>query len=160
MSKHEYRFASARRLPGRLPDHVRGALEAIFGEPVEGVRIRPQSFYARLHFGASATTRRNRILLRGPLEVFLLNPDLMLHEYFHVLRQWAPRRLSIWAYLIESLRRGYWDNVFEVEARAFVAEHLPRFKALLASAEQRLAMPMAGSQGDQHHSDDQRRGGR
>ena len=82
------------------PDALRAALEEIFGERVNHVRVMENSLYARLHFGARATTRRNRILLRDSAAAFWRDPDLVLHEYFHVLRQWQPRRLTIWRYVV------------------------------------------------------------
>ena len=118
---------SAQQPPGPL----RAALQEIFGEPVDHVRVIEHSLYARLHFGARATTRRNRILLRDSAAAFWRDPDLVLHEYFHVLRQWQPRRLTIWRYVVESLRRGYWLNRFEIEARQFAATHSPRLQRLL-----------------------------
>jgi hypothetical protein len=111
---------------------LRAALYEIFGAPVDHVRVIEHSFYARLHLGARATTRRNRILLRDSAAAFWSDPDLVLHEYFHVLRQWQPRRLTIWRYVVESLRRGYWLNRFEIEAREFAATHTPRLQELLA----------------------------
>ena len=116
----------------RPPESLRAALQEIFGEPVDHVRVIEHSLYARLHFGARATTRRNRILLRDSAAAFWRDPDLVLHEYFHVLRQWQPRRLTIWRYVVESLRRGYWLNRFEIEARQFAATHSPRLQRLLA----------------------------
>jgi hypothetical protein len=89
------------------------------------------SLYARLHCGARATTRRNRILLRDPAQGFWSDPELVLHEYFHVIRQWQPRRLTIWRYLLECVSHGYWNNHFEIEARAFAALHCERFVRLL-----------------------------
>lgn len=121
--------ARARRVP---PQPLRAALQEIFGAPVDHVRVIEHSFYARLHLGARATTRRNRILLRDSAAAFWSDPDLVLHEYFHVLRQWQPRRLTIWRYVFESLRRGYWLNRFEIEAREFAATHTPRLQELLA----------------------------
>jgi Domain of unknown function (DUF4157) len=114
------------------PEPVRIALHEIFGEPVDHVRVIEHSFYARLHFGARATTRRNRILLRDSAAAFWRDPDLVLHEYFHVLRQWQPRRLTIWRYLVESFRRGYWLNRYEIEARQFAAMHVSKLQKLLA----------------------------
>jgi Domain of unknown function (DUF4157) len=114
----------------RPPEPLRAALQEIFGEPIDHVRVIEHSFYARLHFGARATTRRNRILLRDSAAAFWRDSDLVLHEYFHVLRQWQPRRLTIWRYVVESLRRGYWLNRFEIEARQFAATHAARLLAL------------------------------
>lgn len=95
------------------------------------VAIIERSMYARLHVGAQATTRRSRILLRGAAADFWKDPELVLHEYFHVLRQWQPRRLTVWRYLLEWLRHGYWHNRYEVEARAFAASHRHAFEALI-----------------------------
>lgn len=102
---------------------IAAGLRDIFGEPVEHVRVIEHSIYARMHVGARATTRRNRILLRGSAEEFWQDPELVLHEYFHVLRQWQPRRLTIIKYVSEWLRHGYWHNCYEIEARAFAAQH-------------------------------------
>lgn len=114
-----------------LPPHVAGALARVFGEPVGHVRIVEHSRYARLHVGMRATTRPGRILLAMPGDDFVRDPELVLHEYFHVLRQWQPRRLTRVRYLLESLRRGYRDNRYELEANAFVAENASRFRRLL-----------------------------
>ncbi|MDY6944308.1 MAG: DUF4157 domain-containing protein [Pseudomonadota bacterium] len=105
------------------PANIAAGLRDIFGQPVEHVRVIEYSFYARLHFGARATTRPGRILLRGSAADFWSDPELVLHEYFHVVRQWQPRRLTIWKYLKESARNGYWHNSYEIEARAFAAAH-------------------------------------
>jgi Domain of unknown function (DUF4157) len=113
------------------PPQMRHALEQLFGEPVEHVRIHERSLYARLHIGARATTRRNRILLRHSAEHFWNDPELVLHEYFHVLRQWQPRRLSLLKYVVECARHGYWQNRFEIEARVFARTQRDRFVALL-----------------------------
>jgi hypothetical protein len=43
----------------------------------------------------------------------------MLHEYYHVLKQWETGALTIPRYLVETAVRGYWKNRFEVEARGF-----------------------------------------
>lgn len=124
-----------RHSPNQAPPvHIRAALQEIFGERVDHVRIVENSLYARMHFGARATTRRNRILLRDSAAAFWRDPDLVLHEYFHVLRQWQPRRLTIWRYVAESSKRGYWLNRFEIEAREFAAAHRDRLRSLLARA--------------------------
>lgn len=122
-------------MPGRrvpLPTSLRAALAELFGPEVDAVQIVERSWYARFHGRIVATTRRRRIYLRGSAEQFFANPEVVLHEYFHVLRQWEPRELSILRYVLEWLRRGYWDNRFEVEAREFAADQLHRFRALLS----------------------------
>lgn len=117
-----------------IPQPIAAALEDIFCESVTHVRVIEHSRYAQLHLGARATTRRARILLAGSAANFWRDPDLLLHEYFHVLRQWQPRRLTIARYLIECARHGYWWNVYEIEARTFAATHTPRLRKLLAAS--------------------------
>jgi hypothetical protein len=114
-----------------MPERLRASLIALLGEAVDDVEIVERSWYARLHFGARATTRRNRILLRGSADEFFADPALVLHEYFHVLRQWNVGRLSMLAYVNEWLRRGYWANRYERQARRFVDLRLAAFRELL-----------------------------
>jgi hypothetical protein len=124
------------KLPARAepPATVRVALLEIFGRGVDRVVVVEHSWYARAHVGMAATTRRRRIYLRGSAGQFYANPELVLHEYFHVLHQWEVRALTRVGYLVESLRRGYHQNCFEVEARAFAAAHLQRYAKALARA--------------------------
>lgn len=116
-----------------LPAQLRASLAELFGEEVDDVEIVEQSWYARLHLGARAVTRRNRILLRGSREEFFADPALVLHEYFHVLRQWNAGRLSVAAYLREWVRSGYWLNRYERQARRFVDLRLAAFRELLGA---------------------------
>jgi hypothetical protein len=104
-----------------LPQTVSAALEAVFAESVDGVIVIENSLYARAHLGMCATTRPNRILLAIGAAEFVANPELLLHEYCHVIRQWRPGHLTRSRYLLESARCGYWENRFEREARAFAA---------------------------------------
>lgn len=113
------------------PATIDAALREIFGEPIAHVRVIERSRYCALHLGARATTRKSLILLRHSARDFWADHDLILHEYFHVLRQWQPGRLTIWRYLVESIRHGYWENCFEREARAFAAAHRDRLRRLL-----------------------------
>jgi hypothetical protein len=137
----------------RLPDCVRVALEGILGAPVGHVHIIEHSLWARLHGRAVATTRRNRIYLRGSAEDFFGNASLMLHEYCHVILQWQPGRLTVARYLVECLRRGYWGNRFEIEAREFAARHVAALHGQLGtSAEQGLAAVQAASDEHQHRA--------
>ena len=117
-----------------LPPAIAACLEDIFGTTVVHVRIFEYSLFARLHFRAVATTRRRRIYLRGSASEFFENPWLMLHEYCHVLKQWEPRSLSTPRYLAECLRRGYWSNRFEVEAREFADANLFRVQSRLRNS--------------------------
>jgi hypothetical protein len=112
--------------PVNLPAELSAPLEALFGTSVQHVQIIENSLFARLHGRALATTRRRRIYLRGSAAEFFDNPWLMLHEYCHVLNQWEPRTLTIRSYLAECLRKGYWNNRFEVEAREFADAHAHR----------------------------------
>lgn len=105
------------------PPHILAALREIFEEPVEQVCVIERSWFAWLHGRACATTRRNTILLTGDAAAFWRDPDLILHEYFHVLRQWQTGRLTVGRYVVEWLRRGYRHNCFEIEARQFAAAH-------------------------------------
>jgi len=114
-----------------LPEKVSASLEVLFEAPVDHVQVFEHSLYVRLHGPAIATTRPGRIYLRGSGAEFFDNPWLMLHEYCHVIRQWEPRTLTIRGYIAECMRRGYWNNRFEVEARAFANAHAYRLRALL-----------------------------
>jgi hypothetical protein len=115
-----------------LPGKLEAPLAGLFGDGVRQVRIIEYSLFARLHAGAVATTRRGTIYLRGSAADFFANPSLLLHEYCHVLMQWDPGRLTSANYVLEWIRRGYWDNRFEVEAREFAQSNLYRFRALLS----------------------------
>jgi hypothetical protein len=115
-----------------VPDAVRAALELLFGERIGHVRVIEHSLFARLHGCNNATTRRRCIYLRGSAADFFQNPGLMLHEYCHVLKQWEPRTLTVPRYLLESARRGYWNNRFEIEAREFADAHRDRLRAMLS----------------------------
>ena len=139
-----------------LPAELRAALEEILGAPLDDVAVIEHSWMARLHGRAIATTRRQRIYLRGSAADFFDDPGLLLHEYCHVIRQWRPGTLTVRRYLIECLRRGYWNNHFEIEARAFAERNIERLHTLMrrprGSAEQRLAVVEARGHGDQRRT--------
>jgi hypothetical protein len=118
-----------------LPAALRTALHELFGPGIDDVHVIEHSWFARLHGRMIATTRRRRIYLRGPAESFFQNPEIVLHEFFHVMRQWETRELSVVRYVLEWLRRGYWDNRFEIEAREFAADQLHRFRAMVSRHE-------------------------
>lgn len=112
-----------------LPTTALSALEHIFDQSVRGVRVVEYSPYARAHVGMAATTRPNRILLAISGAEFIANPEMVLHEYFHVVRQWNSGHLNRRRYLWESMRFGYWENRFEREAREFAAKAVGRYRA-------------------------------
>ncbi|HKZ75004.1 MAG TPA: hypothetical protein VJ011_13120 [Steroidobacteraceae bacterium] len=114
------------------PADVRAALEELLGESVRTVQVVEYSWFARAHIRAVATTRPRRIYLRGSASEFFSDPILTLHEYCHVTCQWQPGRLTVFRYLLEWFRRGYWDNRFEIEAREFADDNVYRYRALLA----------------------------
>ena len=113
------------------PKDVELALESLFGESVAR-QGHPVFIFVRFHWRAIATTRPNRIYLRGSGKEFFADTPLMLHEYFHVLRQWAHRRPHHRALSRGMFPRGYWDNRYEIEAREFTATEIFRFRALLS----------------------------
>lgn len=106
----------------------------LFGCKAGTVRVYEHSWFARAHLHAIATTRPEKIFLRGSAAAFFDNPALMLHEYCHVLYQWRTGTLTTWRYLVECARRGYWNNRFEIEARAFAERHAPRLRRLLSDS--------------------------
>jgi hypothetical protein len=120
-----------------LPSKMRDALVEIFGvtpDVIDHIRIVEQSRFARLHgHRVAATTRRNVIYVAGSAKRFIADPELVLHEYFHVLHQWNTGALTTWRYVRESMRRGYRDNRYELEARAFTRQHILAFAARLQS---------------------------
>jgi hypothetical protein len=116
-----------------LPQAVAAALEQVFEESVGEVTVIERSRYAKLHCGLSATTRPNRILLAIGGAEFVANPQLLLHEYYHVLCQWRTGYLTRWRYLAESARCGYRQNRYELEAYEFAAANLDRYREFLAA---------------------------
>jgi hypothetical protein len=121
-----------------LPAAVAAALERVFEEPVDRIIVIERSSYAKLHRGMRATTRPDRILLAMSGAEFAANPELLLHEYYHVLCQWRSGYLTRWRYALECVRYGYWDNRYEQEAREFTAAALSEYCRFLEEADSRL----------------------
>jgi hypothetical protein len=115
-----------------VPETIAAALELVVGERIDQVRVIEHSLFARLHACNHATTRRRRIYLLGSATDFFQNPWLMLHEYYHVLKQWEPGTLTVPRYLLESMLHGYWRNRFEVEACSFADLNRNRLLAELS----------------------------
>jgi len=113
-------------------------------EAIARTEVLEHSTFARLHGRVRATTRRRCIFLRGSAAEFFGDPALMLHEYCHVLLQWESGALTVSRYLCECLRRGYWNNRYERQARAFADRHLSQFHALLTAAGNRQSQASTG----------------
>jgi hypothetical protein len=111
-----------------MPVSLRSVLLDVFGSDIDGVRIVEYSWINALHGWPLAVTRRNRIYLRYSAAEFFANPGLVMHEYHHVLNQWNTGDLTVTRYLLQCLRRGYWNNPYEVEARAFAAQQAARVR--------------------------------
>ena len=54
-----------------------------------------------------------------------LDPELLLHEFRHV-EQFAERKTFAFRYIWESMRRGYYANRYEADARSYAADRLAR----------------------------------
>ena len=108
----------------------RWAVEKIFGQSVDKVKLTTESLYARLH-NALATTRPDHIYTIYSEKEFFARGRLVLEEYFHVLRQWNTGDMTRTSYLMESFQRGYAGNRFEVEAKAFAAQNVGEYYRLL-----------------------------
>ena len=121
--------------PYPVPATHRAALARVLDVPVaviDAVRVLELSRFARWHGGRTlATTRRGVIYVQGDGDAFLAQPELVLHEYFHVVGQWRTGRLTALRYVAECLRAGYARNRYEVEARAFARDQLSAFCRLL-----------------------------
>lgn len=89
------------------------------------VRIRENSWLARLAarrlgFDRVAMVIGHTIHLHNTsLQEFFGRPSWVMHELKHVEQYERLGLLRfLWQYLLESRRRGYYNNRFEVEARA------------------------------------------
>ncbi len=112
-----------------MPMALRELLLELFGPGIEDVRLVEYSWINALHGWPLAVTRRQRIYLRYGVAEFFANAELVVHEYHHVMKQWNTGRLTVLRYLIESLRHGYWNNPFEVEARDMATRHAGFYSA-------------------------------
>jgi hypothetical protein len=123
--------------PAVIPQTDLDALTRIFGCDCACVEVIESSRFAKCHL-ATATTRRNRIYLACDLECFLRNPKLMLHEYYHVIRQWNCGELNTAGYLWESLKNGYRRNRYETAARRFADAHAAEFDRMRRGEHERV----------------------
>lgn len=68
---------------------------------------------------AAITLGRTIFLAQGTR----LDPELLLHEFRHV-QQFAERKTFPLRYIWESLRRGYYANRYEADARSYASRRL------------------------------------
>ncbi|HEX6926168.1 MAG TPA: DUF4157 domain-containing protein [Longimicrobiaceae bacterium] len=117
---------------------LRRATNLLFGDPMEppaelppdslphGVRLRRGRLVPRIggllirsRYPAAAVTLRRTIILDPAAR---LTPELLAHELAHV-RQWRADPLFPLRYTLATLRFGYHDNPYEVEAREAARRH-------------------------------------
>ena len=120
-----------------MPEFIINALEDLFCEPVCDVKVVERSWYAALHGKILATTRRELILLNMDGDAFSKLPELVLHEYYHVVKQWRNGELTALKYLLESAKNGYHNNSYEVATNRYVQQNIARFHHLLSEHKNR-----------------------
>jgi hypothetical protein len=76
----------------------------------------------RMKGPAAAVTLGRTIVIHPRVE---LSPGLLVHELTHV-RQWREDPLFPLKYTLQSIRHGYLQNRYEVEARAEAERAFPR----------------------------------
>jgi RHS repeat-associated protein len=116
-----------------LPSYeLRTCLEEIFREPIASVKVYDHSVVP----GHYATTRRNAIYISGDCNSFWLSYNTILEEYYHVLRQWNPGRLTRFKYVIDWVREGE-KNKWEKEAQAFANKNDERLRICVEELRQK-----------------------
>ncbi len=71
---------------------MKKCLEKILGEPIDNVQVFEDKEFVNQHFITSgAVTRPGKIFISMSCDQFFGNdwPDFILHEYFHVVKQWG-----------------------------------------------------------------------
>lgn len=114
-----------------LPASLTNALEELFSEPVSNIKVVERSRYAALHGKILATTRKEVILLNMDGDVFSQLPELVLHEYYHVVKQWRHGELTALNYMIECAKNGYINNKYEVATNRYVQNNIGCFRLLI-----------------------------
>ena len=103
---------------------MREALERIFGEDsTKDIEIIYRPWYVRLHgISGGSVTRPERIYTDLPPEQFFGDEFHILHEHYHVIRQWRTGDMTRPRYVWEGLKEGR-SNKFEREADAFARKN-------------------------------------
>lgn len=107
--------------PISLPSHLRDAYPEL-GE----LRFRRGGLPLRI--GGWALGRATVAAITLGRTIFVaastrLEPELLLHEFRH-FQQFSERRMFAVHYIWESLRRGYYSNRYECDARNYAARRL------------------------------------
>jgi RHS repeat-associated protein len=108
-----------------IPNDIRACIEKLFGTPIDKIKIRVD--IKPPDYAWNGTTRRNKIIIFIPCQVFFQNPYVYLEEYYHVIEQWNKGRVSRIAWLWAE-RHGYDNNKYENEAKDWVKKHIPDFQ--------------------------------
>jgi len=98
--------------PCDTPGHYALCLETLFGQSVDGIVVKEKKKWVRFLDSVAraagkmgkdeytvATTRREKILLNLSCDEFWADPELVLHEYFHIFEQWRGGTLTKGRYL-------------------------------------------------------------
>jgi RHS repeat-associated protein len=102
-------------------------LESVFGEPVDGFDVLVDPPMVTRHLGEGArgsVTRENTVYTNLGCGGFWSQHSHVLHEYFHVIRQWG-RGMTWLSYLINWRQR-------EREADAFAQDHVMEYVKCLS----------------------------
>jgi hypothetical protein len=99
---------------------MKHCLEKVMNEPIDTVRLIHKPKKNPKYF---AVTRRDKITVHIPCNEFWNDYELVLEEYYHVLKQWNTGRMNRRNYIWETLRRGYQRNRFELEAQSFARQN-------------------------------------
>lgn len=117
-------------------DQILGCLEETFGE-LPPIAVHPNSSTPEAWFGYYST-RYRRIDLVGSCEDFYSQPDLVLHEYYHVIRQWERSPfLFLLQYAKEAIQAGGEHDAIPSEQAAenFARLNRRRFEKCLQEGE-------------------------
>jgi len=105
---------------------MKKCLEGLFGESIDDVQVIIDAPMVERHMigRTGAVTRPNKIFINMTCDQFWgAPPSFILHEYFHVLRQWA-QGMTAFSYLLTFQSK-------EAEAEAFGQQNGQRLKECL-----------------------------
>lgn len=104
---------------------------------MQQVEVHDHSALPDLFTGGLTFTLPGHIFVPGKCGEFWVDPELVLHEYYHVVDQWDTERMRLDGYLAEGARQGlggrdpHGNNRFEDEAEFFAKTHEQSLKDCL-----------------------------